>query len=425
MTGKSNEALDRRVLAAGSVGNILEWYDFAVYAYLAPIIAAAFFPTGDDLTSLIAAFGVFAAGYFMRPIGALWIGHIGDRHGRRAALTISILLMAIPTGLIALLPTYASAGLLAPILLTLLRLLQGISVGGEYTGSGVFLVEQAADSKRGFYGSLASSSGIAGLVLASAVVTIMTNQMTEAVVSDWGWRLAFIPGPVIGVIGYLLRRHVQDSPSSSETDDRTLVPVPIVETLRDHKAALIKVSAISASYGVSFYMVFVYLTTYLTDIVKAARTDVLDMNTAAMTLLIVLIPVFGRLSDKIGRRPVLLIGSVGLVLASYPLFMLLHSTDPVLEWIGDFAFAVLIAAFVGPNTAMMSEMFPHRVRYTGVSVAYSLPMGVLGGSTPLIATWLIEVTGNDLSPSIYLIIFAAVGVAAVLALPETRHRPLK
>jgi MHS family proline/betaine transporter-like MFS transporter len=399
---------------------VLEWYDFAIYGYLAPILAVQFFPTGNPVTSLIATFGVFAAGYFMRPIGALWLGHVGDRIGRKAALTLSIVLMAIPTGLIAFLPTYAAVGLAAPAMLTGLRLLQGISVGGEYTGSGIFLVERAEKRQRGLIGSLANTSGIAGILLASGVAALMTHLMSAADFAEWGWRLAFLPGPIIGVVGYFVRRHVQESPHSTETDDRTLVPIPIVEALRDDGGALLRVGAISAGYGVAFYMAFVYLTTYLTDAIKLPRAEALDINTAAMAVLVVLIPFFGWLSDGVGRRPVMLVGAGGLMLMAYPLFLFLHSGDPVMELVGDFTFAVLVAAFVGPNTAMMSEMFPRRVRYSGVSVAYSLPMGVLGGATPLVASWLVAATGHDYSPAVYLAALATIGVVAILMSDETK-----
>jgi MHS family proline/betaine transporter-like MFS transporter len=414
------QEINGRVVAAGAIGNILEWYDFAVYGYLAPIIALQFFPTGDPLTSLIAAFGVFAAGYFMRPLGALLIGHIGDRAGRKAALTLSIALMAIPTGLMALVPTYATAGIAAPVMLTALRLLQGVSVGGEYTGSGVFLVERAAKRNRGLIGSLCFTSGVGGALLASAVVAIMSSLVSTETFSDWGWRLAFVPGPILGIAGYFLRRRIQETDRVAETDERILVPIPISEALRNHRPGMLRVGAMAATAGVTYYTAFVFLTTYLTDTIKLPEAEVLELNTAAMGVLVILLPVFAWISDGVGRKPVMFIGIAGTALMAVPLFLFLHSGDWLMEMVGDFTFAILVAAFGGPMMAMMSELFPRRVRYTAVSVAYSLPIGFIGGTTPMVVTWLIATTGNDFSPAYYLAAFAVIGAIAVLKTDETK-----
>lgn len=412
-----------QVLAAGAVGNVLEWYDFAIYGFLAPIMAAQFFPTGDKVTSLIAAFGVLAAGYFMRPIGGLLIGHIGDRMGRKPALILSITMMAVPTGLIAILPDYAAIGIAAPLLLTLIRLVQGVSVGGEYTGSIVFLTEHAARNRRGLVGSAGLISGNCGVLLASAVAALLTSLIPPDDLADWGWRLAFVPGPIIGVLGIVMRRHIPDADHKSAaeaSDART----PIGEVLRNHRKAMLELTALSSAIGVAYYIAFVYLTTYLTDVVKTPGAEALEMNTAAIVVLILCMPFFAWLSDRIGRRPVMLAGSGGLLVFAYPLFMLLHSGDASLELLGDFSIAILIAALGGPAAARMVELFPHRVRFTGVSVGYSLPMGVLGGSTPLVATWLIAETGNDFSPAFYLMVFAAIGAVSLLVTEETRQKDL-
>jgi len=416
------QGIKPQVLAAGAIGNVLEWYDFAIYGFLAPVIAAQFFPSENRITSLIAAFGVLAAGYFMRPIGGLLIGHIGDRKGRKPALMLSIAMMAVPTGLIAILPDYAAIGIAAPVLLTLIRLVQGISVGGEYTGSIVFLTERAPKNHRALVGSAGLISGNCGMLLASAVAALISTVMPAEELAEWGWRLAFLPGPVIGAVGYFLRRHIHESDELRK--DLSHHRTPISEVVRDHRRSMLELGAFSASIGVAYYIAFVYLTTYLTDVVKTESADALDMNTAAIVFLIMCMPIFAWLSDRIGRKPVMLAGSAGLLIFAYPLFLLLHSGDVTLELIGDFSMAFLIAAFGGPAAARMVEFFPHRVRFTGVSVAYSLPMGVLGGSTPLVATWLIAETGNQFSPAFYLMAFAAVGVVAMLLVDETRTKDL-
>ena len=330
--------------------------------------------------------------------------------------------MAIPTGLMALLPTHASIGVAAAVLLTGLRLLQGISVGGEYTGSAVFLVERAPKLRRGLVGSACSSSAIVGILLASGVVALLATLMPADALSDWGWRLAFVPGPIIGVVGYFLRRHIVEV-TVAEARKRAQ-SIPILEALRVDGRAMLLVGLLSAAYGVLFYIAAVFLTTYFTDIVKEPRTVALDMNTAAMVLLAVLFPLFAALSDRAGRKPVMLAGGIGLAVLAYPLFLLIHSDDTTLEIVGDFSIVILLSAFGGPIAGLMVEMFPRRVRYSAVSVAYSLPMGVFGGSTPLVATWLIAVTGNDFSPAFYTMGAAVLAVIVLLFIDETHHLDL-
>lgn len=416
------ERINRRAIAAGAIGNILEWYDFAIYGFLAPILAAQFFPSDNPVTSLIAAFGVFAAGYLMRPVGSLLLGHIGDRVGRRQALTLSIVLMAIPTGLITILPTHASAGIAAAIMLTILRLLQGISVGGEFTGSAVFLTEGAPKHRRGLVGSICVASATVGILLASAVAALLASLMSPEAFADWGWRLAFVPGPILGVVGFYLRRHIPDGGAPEKTTAPTRMPIVIA--LREHGGAMLRVATIAAAYGVVFYISFVYLTTYLTDIVKLPRAEALDINTAAMVLLAVLVPAFAILSDRVGRRPVMFVGFAGLFAFAYPLFILLHSGELVQELVGDFCLAILISAIGGPVAAQMVELFPRAIRYSGVSVAYSLTMGVFGGSAPLVATWLIAKTGSDFSPAFYMMGFSLLGVVTLLFTSESSDRDI-
>lgn len=416
------QKINHRALVAGGIGNILEWYDFAIYGFLAPVLAVLFFPSDDPVVSLIAAFGVFAAGYLMRPVGSLILGHVGDRMGRKPALTLSIALMAIPTGLMTVLPTHATAGVGAAIMLTVLRLLQGISVGGEFTGSAVFLTEGAPKMRRGLVGSTCMASATLGILLASAIAALLTSSMSTEAFSDWGWRLAFVPGPILGVVGFFLRRHIQETNAPSEASKHE--PMPIVVAFREHGGAMLRVSAIAAAYGVVFYLSFVYLTTYLTDAVKLSRAEALDINTAAMVIMVILVPTFALLSDRVGRRPIMLAGFLGLVIFAYPLFILLHSGDLVQELVGDFSLAILISAIGGPVAAQMVELFPRNIRYTGVSVAYSLTMGVCGGTAPLVATWLIAESGNDFAPAFYMIGFAALGVLTLLFTPETNDRDL-
>lgn len=368
---------------------------------------------------MIATFGVFAGGYLMRPLGAVLLGHIGDRVSRKAALIVSVSLMTISTTAIALLPTYAVIGIGAPVLLTMLRLLQGLSVGGEYTGAVVLLGEAAPGNRRALFCSIVVASGVVGVLAASGAATIGSYALSTEAFDDWGWRLLYAPAPLVGVIGFLLRRGLVESAAINRP--RSL---PIVTTVKEHGRALLQVAGITAAAAIGNYMIFVYGPTYLTRDAGLPRSEALAITTVGNAALIVTIIAFAWLADRIGRRPVMLFGSIGLLLLPYPLFSLLRSGDLGLMIASQIAFAVLIGAIGGGLSAVMVELFPKAIRYTGTSLAYSIPLGILGGTTPLVATTLIDVTGSDISPVFYLMVAAAVCVVTVTLTPETKGRRL-
>lgn len=417
------QPLNVRILAAGAVGNALEWYDFAIYAFFAPIIARQFFPTENPVNAILATFGVLAAGYLMRPLGGILIGHVGDRAGRRVALMLSIALMAIPTSLIAVLPSFDAIGIAAPIILTVLRLLQGLSVGGEYMGSVVFIAERSPRRRRGVAASVCSTSGTVGILVASAVAALLQAVVTEVALNEWAWRLPFLAGLLLGLIGFMLRRHMADvSPAVGGTYEPPRLP--IVNVVRDHFPTVLRTFGIGAMAGAAFYIVFVYLTTYLTEVVGTDRGVALDLNTAAMVLVIIVMLVFGWLSDRIGRKPVMATSALLLVLLCYPLFVMLHSGNLVWEIVGDLCFAVVVGAILGPLPALMAELYPREVRYSATAFSYNLPVAIFGGTAPLIATFLVTETGNDYSPAFYLMALAVVGLIALVLTPETKDREL-
>ena len=232
-----------------------------------------------------------------------------------------------------------------------------------------------------------------------------------------------MPGPILGVIGFLLRRQIAKDDQASGLADRAGESPPIIAAVRDHAGGFIRIVGITASVGVVFYTAFVYLSTYLSEIVKVPRAEALDMNTVAMAVMAALMPVFAVISDRVGRRPVMIISGIALAVLAYPLFLLLHSGNTLLEQVGDFTLAILIGAYTGPFAAITVEQLPHRVRYSGVSVGFSIAMGVFGGTTPLVATWLILETGSDLSPAFYLMAFMVLGVVTLFLTPETAGRP--
>jgi MHS family proline/betaine transporter-like MFS transporter len=291
-----NSAHIRRVIAAGMIGNVLEWYDFAIYGYFAATIGRQFFPNEDAVAQLLSAFGVFAIGYLMRPLGGVLVGHIGDTFGRRAALTFSVVAMAIPTFLMGLLPGYQTIGVLAPIGLTLLRVVQGLSVGGEYTGSMVFLVEQAPEGRRGLMGALGASGSTAGILLGSAVGATFAASMSTAALDAWGWRIPFLLGLLVGIAGYIFRRYVLEM---GAVEKRTRPP--IVETLHEHWRAVAGFAGLSVYSAVTFYIGFVYLVSWLQTADRIPPSRSLEINSLSMMILLPVLIAAGWLSDRIGR----------------------------------------------------------------------------------------------------------------------------
>ena len=376
-----------KTVAAGMIGNLLEWYDFAIYGYFAAAIGRHFFPHQDPVAQVLSAFGVFAVGYLMRPVGGAVIGHIGDRFGRRAALTFSVVAMAIPTFLIGLLPGYPTIGLAAPVALTLLRMVQGVSVGGEYTSSMVFLVEHAPERRRGLMGALASCGATAGILLGSAVGAGFAATMSSAALEAWGWRIPFLLGLVVGIAGYLLRRHV---PETLPTERRQRAP--IVETLRDHWWVVLGIAGLSAFFAASFYVTFVYLVSWLQTADGIAPARALEINSFSMAVVLPITIAAGWLSDRSGRRPFLLLATILGFVAALPLWWMMHHPSAELAQLGQLGLVLIVGLFVGALPAAMVECAPASVRCTAVALGYNVTLGVIGGLTPLVAAWLVERT---------------------------------
>jgi len=409
-----------KVVVAGVTGNVLEWYDFAVYGFFAPIIGRLFFPSDDPTVSLIASFGAFAAGFLMRPIGGIIFGFIGDKIGRKRALVLSVLLMAIPSGMIGILPDHATIGVSAAVLMVLMRMLQGMAVGGEYTSSIVYLAEHAPSKRRGFFTSWTLVGAVGGILLGSGVGALLSNLLPAEAVSDWGWRIAFLSGIAVGVVGLLIRRHLPEMPKTESNDSAN----PIIDAFRTEWRAVTQVIGINIFNAVGFYLMFVYAVTWLIKEVKVPRSDALDINSLSLAVLLVLVPVFGALSDKVGRKSLLLFGSGGAVLLGYPLIMLMHHVDFMMIMMGQIGFAILLAAYLSAIPATLTEMFPSRVRVSALSVGYNISLAIFGGTTPLVATWIIERSHDDLSIAWYLICGAAISFVFTVRLPETAYKPL-
>jgi len=409
----------RRVIAAGAIGNVLEWYDFAVYGYFAAAIGRAFFPKEDAVAQVLSAFGIFAVGYLMRPVGGALVGHIGDKFGRRAALSFSVMAMAIPTFIVGLLPGYATLGIVAPILLTLLRMIQGLSVGGEYTTSVVFMVEHAPTGRRGLIGALGCCGAVGGILLGSATGAILSAIVLPEAMAQWGWRIPFLMGLAVGLAGYFLRRRIQEMPRKS--DDRS----PLVETVRQHGRLLARLAGLAVFNSVGFYLMFVYIVSWLQLADGIAPARALEINTTSMIVLLPVMVLMGSLSDRLGRRPMLFAATALGFVGAVPLFWLMHHPQAGLVLLGQLGFVLAVGMFLGTQPSIMVEAVPAGVRCTAIALGYNVTLGIIGGLSPLVATWLVHRTENDLSPAFMVMGGAAISFLAVLGFKESNKAALE
>jgi len=415
----SPEDTRKKVILAGLVGNIMEWYDFAVYGFFASIIGVHFFPSENPAISLIAAFGAFAAGFLVRPLGGLLIGRIGDKIGRKRAMVISVMAMAVPTVLIGLMPTYQTIGMAAPVLIVVLRIVQGLSVGGEYTSSLIFLAEHAKPGHRSRTSIWGMWGATAGTLLGSAIGALISDVLTADQLLNWGWRVPFLMGSMVAITGYLIRRSIHDTApvGASKT--------PIKDTFGKHKMPVIKLALVNVGFGVAFYAAFVYSVTYIKTIDKLPESIALNLNTLSMVILLALLPASAWLSDRFGRKPLIVLGSALLTFGAIPIFHLLHTTDPTVIFLGELSFVIAIAIMAGGLVGTNVELMPAAIRCTGLAFAYNASIGFFGGTTPMIVAWLIHTTGDPISPAYWV---AAAGLisllTAVFLIPETRDRTL-
>jgi MFS transporter, MHS family, proline/betaine transporter len=418
MTHEDGHRHRRRVVAAGIAGNVMEWYDFSVYGFFARTIGNLYFPTHDPRTSLLAAFGVFAVGFLMRPLGAVLFGHIGDRVGRGPALLWSVIVMAVPTFAIGVLPTYAEIGVAASILMLLCRILQGLAVGGEYTSSAVFLAETAEPGKRGAASAWAPFGAVAGILMGSAVGATIMNAMPLEEVVAWGWRIPFLLGVVVGFVGFLLRRRMPfDKPAAT-------AGFPIVRALREHPVQMLQVIGISLVNAIAFYLIFVFIVAWLKLAADIRAGIALQINSFSMAVLLAVILAMSRLSDRIGRKPILVGAALGLLLFSWPLMAMMTTGSIPLVILGQFGFALLIGAYGSVNPIAICEIFPRNVRCSAVSTAYNITLGIAGGTAPAVATWLMNRTDDPMVPAFYIMAAAAISALAALSVHERSRQAI-
>jgi len=406
------------------IGNVIEWYDFGLYGYMAVLISELFFPHADKTVSLIATYGVFAAGFLMRPLGAIFFGHLGDTVGRKRVMILSVAMMVIPTLLVGVLPTYADWGLAAPLALVAIRLAQGFSVGGEFSGSVTYLVETAPPTRRGLAGSWANVGCVAGMILGAATPATVLWILGEAATHDWGWRLPFLFGGIIGIAAFVLRRGLPEA--ASAVAERAPGDHPIKRVFREEGHVMWRVMLFTCSYGIAYYIPIVYLPTWLSLYAGFRLHEALYIATLCMTLQLVLVPWAAHLSDTVIRRTHLLaLVFVAMALAALPLFLLAESGTLVVVVLLFAFFSALLAVPLGVVPTTLAEAFDRGHRLTGYSLSFNLGLGVAGGTAPMLATGMIAVSGTTLAPAVYLAAAGLVGTLGLVMLRDRSREPLR
>jgi MFS transporter, MHS family, proline/betaine transporter len=410
----------RRAIFGASVGNTVEWFDFATYNFLAVTLAAVFFPPGDPTAALLSTFAIFAAAFFMRPLGGLFFGPLGDKIGRQRVLATVIILMSLSTFVIGLLPPYATIGVWAPLLLVVARCLQGFSAGGEFGGASTFLAEYSPDDRRGFLVSWLEFSTLIGFVLGSVLVLCLSTALSEDALISWGWRIPFLLAGPLGLVGLYIRLRLEDTPEFKALQETGEVSrSPFKETLVENWKQILQVGGLVIIQNIGFYVVLSYMTTYFQDPLGFSPTAASLSSTITLLVGTALIPPLGALSDRVGRKPLLLASCIGYAVLTYPLFLLLNTGNLFAAIVAHVALGALLAVFISTSIAALTELFPTRVRYGGFSIGYNFSVAIFGGSSPYLAQYLVSTTGNPLSPAFIVIGGAVATLLVVLTVRET------
>lgn len=405
-----------RHMVAGGVGNFVEWYDFGIYGFLSFALAKNFF-TGDGVGPMLATFAVFGVSFVCRPIGAVVFGHLGDRIGRKGVLSIVVLTIAIATGLVAFLPTYEQVGWLAPFLLVLLRCVQGFAAGGEYGGASSFVFEHAPKHLRGMFGGILGVSTYLAYLAGASLAFGLSAGLSEEAMMAWGWRIPFFIAIPLGIIGLYIRTHVQDTPEFEEIRDET--PPTLQQTVSAQWKNILLLFGFIISNAVGPYLLVTYIPTYLKTSGRLTDGETLIAQAAALILVCILLPVFGWLSDRVGRRAVMVVSTIMYVVVPVPAFTLIQSSEGFAVFIGLALLAIAQAASTSVTAVLICELFPTAMRVGSSSIAYNLAYALFGGTAPFIATWLVAQTGVDIAPAFYVIAVAAASTIFVFLLPET------
>ncbi|MGV9405197.1 glycine betaine/L-proline transporter ProP [Streptomyces sp. NPDC003667] len=432
----TDEAAVKRATKAAALGNAMEWYDFGIYSYLASTIGQVFFPSASGTAQLLSTFATFAVAFLVRPIGGMVFGPLGDKLGRKRILAATMIMMAVGTFAIGLIPSHDAIGLWAPALLILFRLVQGFSTGGEYGGASTFIAEYAPDKRRGYFGSFLEFGTLAGYVGASGLVVVLSSFLSDDQMLHWGWRVPFLVAAPLGLIGLYLRLKLDETPAFRKLEGgqgKATEAADAVETsaagdlgkiFTRHWRPLLLCLALVAAYNITDYMLLSYMPTYLSDELGYGTNHGLLILLVVMVLQMCVINQVGRLSDRFGRKPLLMTGMLGFLFLSVPSFLLIRQGSVVLIALGLVLMGLSLVAMLGTMSAALPAIFPTHVRYGSLAVAYNLSTSLFGGTTPLVITALIGAFGTNLMPAYYATAAAVVGVVAVLCMKETANEPL-
>lgn len=417
-----------KAVTAGLLGNVLEWYDFAVYAFLVPVIAPLFFADADPTAAVLLSLAVLGSGFVMRPVGALVFGIYGDKRGRRAALSAVMILMGIATVAIGLLPTYATIGLVAPILLTLLRLVQGLASGGEWGGSASFVIEFAGPRQRGFFGSLHLAGVSGGILLGAVTVAVINLMVSPEALTDWAWRIPFLFGGLVALIGLILRLRLSDTPAFLAAK-AAVAETPQADRLstvtRRNTGRIVLAFCLTIFQAIASWVLLTWVVTYLSTVLKMSYGTALLINMVGLAALTLAVPFIGKLSDRVGRKGIMISGVSLSFFGIIPAFLGMESGTFVLVLISYVVIVLLFGLYVGPLSAALAELFPTSMRVTGLSLGYNLAQTIFGGFAPFIASFLVAITGNTIAPAFYVMAGALVSFIALLTVKETAFTELR
>ncbi len=427
----TDPAMVRRAVKAAALGNAMEWFDFGVYSYIAVTLGKVFFPSGDPTAQLLSTFGAFAAAFLVRPIGGMVFGPLGDRVGRQKILAITMIMMAAGTFAIGLIPSYATIGIWAPALLFLARLVQGFSTGGEYGGASTFIAEYAPDKRRGFFGSFLEFGTLAGYIGGAGLVTLMTALLSADDLVAWGWRVPFLIAGPMGIIGLYLRLRLEETPAFAQLEKEARADqvarrkrAGLKEMVVGQWRAMLLCVALVLVFNVTDYMLLSYMPTYLTEQLKYDATHGLLVVLGVMALMMCAQLFMGRLTDRVGRRPVIAAGCAGFLALSVPALLLIRQGSLLAVALGMGALGLLLVCFTSSMPSALPALFPTRVRYGSLSIGFNISVSLFGGTTPLVVTALIGATGNMMMPAYYMMAAAVVGGIAVFFMTESARRPL-
>ncbi|MCO6544462.1 MAG: glycine betaine/L-proline transporter ProP [Gilliamella sp.] len=424
----------KKAITAAALGNAMEWFDFGVYGFLAYVLGQVFFPDASPSVQMVAALATFSVPFLVRPLGGLVFGILGDKFGRQKVLSITIIIMSLSTFCIGLIPSYASIGIVAPILLLLAKFAQGFSIGGEYSGAAIFVAEYSPDRKRGFMGSWLDFGSIAGFLVGAGLVVLLSSILGKVAFHDWGWRIPFLFALPLGLIGLYLRHALDETPAFQQHTDL------MDQNVRDHitnqpkmtfkqiiikywKSLLVCVGLVIVT-NVTYYMLLTYMPSYLSHNLNYDTDHGVLIIIAIMIGMLFVQPLIGFISDKIGRRPFIIGGSLGLLILAYPSFVMINSDIVGLIFLGLLILAVLLNCFTGVMASILPAIFPTSIRYSALAISFNISV-LVAGATPTVAAWLVEESNNLYMPAYYLMVVALVGLLTGIKMKETANRPLR